>query len=209
MIWVINGYRQCTIILPTVINPSCECSIGELGFRSGLDNQFLKNVLSGLWLLSQTPKGRVCVTAYLDHMFKWKCQNFPKGHPTCTCGGWSSGEASLLTWLDLMLGCFGRQDMADDQVKHGSSTGCRQQGHHTEHMGWRCSLAPSPAATHWPHMVWEHGRIRVMSLSCLQAGQWGNCCKQSVSLSSSSPLLHLPTVNSLFAISEEQCFIAI
>lgn len=164
MIWVINGYCQCSIILPAVINPSCECSIGELGFGSGLDNLFFFKCAIRFMVTIPDPKRQGTYLAYLDHIvFKWKCQNFPKGHPTCTCGGWSSGEASLLTWLDLMLGCFGRQDMADDQVKHGSSTGCRQQGHRTEHMGWRRSLAPSPAATHWPHMVWEHGRIRVMS----------------------------------------------
>lgn len=111
-----------------------------------------------------------------------------------TCWRWPPSAVPLFPQAGSKAGHAGRQEVAEDQSRHGSSTGCLQLGHHTVQGGreaaWRrwqslgCST-PS-AATHWRHMKWEHGRMRRATRSWSQAGQRDDCSQHSLPFSFSS-----------------------
>lgn len=112
-----------------------------------------------------------------------------------TCWCWSADAASLMIHSGVSEGYVGRHEVADDQFQHGSSTGCRQLGQNTKQIcgcWWGLfDFTASLAAIQGAHIVWEHGRMRRLPYTWLQARQQDVCCKKSMILSSSSSLFDL------------------
>lgn len=112
-----------------------------------------------------------------------------------TCWRWPPCADCSFTQAGSKLGHAGRQEVAEDQSWHGSSTGRLQLGHHTAQRGGReaarrrwesLGCSPPSAATHWWHMKWEHGRMRRASHSRSQARQRDDCSQHSLPFSFSS-----------------------
>lgn len=132
--------------------------------------------------------------AFILFSLLYLCWHTETAHLTCGCGSLVL-LMFLLTHARLTEGCFGRQEVAEDQFQQGSSTGCRQLGHATAQTALRWDLLDfpaSPADMHWTHMVWEQGSISRTSHFCWQAWQQEICCKQSMTLPPFSSLFDFP-----------------
>lgn len=127
---------------------------------------------------------------YVQYLFN--CGKYLDRITWFTCSWWDLADLSLkpvsqFAYSDLRVGCWGRQEAADDHVQHGSSTGCLQHGHGTEQTDRRgsrrhtgCDPVSSSAATQRPQIVWEQGKIKTTSYSLLQAGHCEKSSKQSM-----------------------------